>query len=99
MLNFALPKIFHSVESLIEWFNTPYTNSGSSDKIKLNEEEALLVIRRLHKVSRPSLLRLNFNVTSYYTYMYIQQSDMRDVLANIRETTLDIGVGMVCFGR
>ncbi|KAH9938975.1 P-loop containing nucleoside triphosphate hydrolase protein [Epithele typhae] len=37
LLNFALPKVFNSIE--------------------LNEEEALLIIRRLHKVLRPFLLR------------------------------------------
>ena len=57
LLNFALPKIFNSVKSFYEWFNTPFANSGSSDKIELNEEEALLIIRRLHKVLRPFLLR------------------------------------------
>ncbi|EJD04470.1 SNF2-family ATP dependent chromatin remodeling factor snf21 [Fomitiporia mediterranea MF3/22] len=57
LLNFALPKIFNSVKSFDEWFNTPFANSGSSDKIELNEEEALLIIRRLHKVLRPFLLR------------------------------------------
>lgn len=57
LLNFALPKIFNSVKSFDEWFNTPFANSGTSDKIELNEEEALLIIRRLHKVLRPFLLR------------------------------------------
>lgn len=57
LLNFVLPKIFNSVKSFDEWFNTPFANSGSSDKIELNEEEALLIIRRLHKVLRPFLLR------------------------------------------
>ena len=57
LLNFALPKVFNSVKSFDEWFNTPFANSGSSDKIELNEEEALLIIRRLHKVLRPFLLR------------------------------------------
>ncbi|KAH9177014.1 SNF2 family N-terminal domain-containing protein [Lactarius sanguifluus] len=57
LLNFVLPKIFNSVKSFDEWFNTPFANSGTPDKIELNEEEALLVIRRLHKVLRPFLLR------------------------------------------
>ncbi|VDC02001.1 unnamed protein product [Peniophora sp. CBMAI 1063] len=56
-LNFVLPKIFNSVKSFDEWFNTPFANSGTGDKIELNEEEALLIIRRLHKVLRPFLLR------------------------------------------
>ncbi|KNZ78207.1 Chromatin structure-remodeling complex subunit snf21, partial [Termitomyces sp. J132] len=57
LLNFALPKVFNSVQSFDEWFNTPFANSGTGDKIELNEEEALLIIRRLHKVLRPFLLR------------------------------------------
>jgi ATP-dependent helicase STH1/SNF2 len=57
LLNFALPKVFNSVKSFDEWFNTPFASSGASDKIELNEEEALLIIRRLHKVLRPFLLR------------------------------------------
>ncbi|KAJ6573921.1 SNF2-family ATP dependent chromatin remodeling factor snf21 [Mycena vulgaris] len=57
LLNFVLPKIFNSVKSFDEWFNTPFANSGTGDKIELDEEEALLIIRRLHKVLRPFLLR------------------------------------------
>lgn len=57
LLNFALPKIFNPVKSFDEWFNKPFTNSGTSDKIELNEEEALLIIRRLHKLLMPFLLR------------------------------------------
>ncbi|KAG8786679.1 hypothetical protein FRC12_016384 [Ceratobasidium sp. 428] len=57
LLNFALPKIFNSVKSFDEWFNTPFANSGTADKIELNEEEALMIIRRLHKVLPPFLLR------------------------------------------
>lgn len=57
LLNFALPKIFNSVKSFDEWFNTPFANTGGQDKIELSEEETLLVIRRLHKVLRPFLLR------------------------------------------
>lgn len=57
LLNFVLPKVFNSQKSFDEWFNTPFANTGGQDKIDLNEEEALLVIRRLHKVLRPFLLR------------------------------------------
>lgn len=57
LLNFALPKIFNSVKSFDEWFNTPFANTGSQDKMDLSEEETLLIIRRLHKVLRPFLLR------------------------------------------
>ena len=57
LLNFVLPSIFKSVKSFDEWFNTPFANTGGQDKMDLNEEEQLLVIRRLHKVLRPFLLR------------------------------------------
>lgn len=55
-VNFVLPQIFNSVKPFDEWFNTPFANSGTGDKIELNAE-ALLIIRRLHKVLRPFLLR------------------------------------------
>ncbi|KAH8822409.1 SNF2-family ATP dependent chromatin remodeling factor snf21 [Flagelloscypha sp. PMI_526] len=57
LLNFVLPKVFNSVASFDDWFNTPFANAGTGDKIELNEEEQLLIIRRLHKVLRPFLLR------------------------------------------
>lgn len=57
LLNFVLPKVFNSVKSFDEWFNTPFANTGSQEKIELTEEESLLIIRRLHKVLRPFLLR------------------------------------------
>ncbi|KAK3066995.1 transcriptional regulator, partial [Teratosphaeriaceae sp. CCFEE 6253] len=57
LLNFVLPNIFKSVKSFDEWFNTPFANTGSSDSMSLSEEEQILVIRRLHKVLRPFLLR------------------------------------------
>lgn len=57
LLNFVLPSIFKSSTSFDEWFNTPFANTGGQDKIDLTEEEQLLVIRRLHKVLRPFLLR------------------------------------------
>ena len=55
LLNFLLPKIFNSVKNFEEWFNMPFANTG--ERVELNEEEKLLVIRRLHKVLRPFLLR------------------------------------------
>jgi ATP-dependent helicase STH1/SNF2 len=57
MLNFVLPNIFKSAKTFDEWFNTPFSNTGGQDKIELTEEEQILVIRRLHKVLRPFLLR------------------------------------------
>ncbi|KAL1968999.1 hypothetical protein VTN77DRAFT_833 [Rasamsonia byssochlamydoides] len=57
LLNFVLPSIFKSVKSFDEWFNTPFANTGGQDRMELTEEEQLLVIRRLHKVLRPFLLR------------------------------------------
>ncbi|KAI9924424.1 hypothetical protein AWENTII_003830 [Aspergillus wentii] len=57
LLNFVLPNIFKSVKSFDEWFNTPFANTGGQDRMEMSEEEQLLVIRRLHKVLRPFLLR------------------------------------------
>ncbi|KAJ1817746.1 ATP-dependent DNA helicase Snf21, partial [Coemansia sp. RSA 2598] len=57
LLNFVLPSVFSSAESFDEWFNAPFANAGAQDRIELNEEEQLLVIKRLHKVLRPFLLR------------------------------------------
>lgn len=57
LLNFILPKVFNSVKSFDEWFNTPFENTGHQEKLELSEEESLLIIRRLHKVLRPFLLR------------------------------------------
>lgn len=57
ILNFVLPNIFKSAKSFDEWFNTPFANTGGQDRMELTEEESLLVIRRLHKVLRPFLLR------------------------------------------
>lgn len=57
LLNFVLPRVFNSVKSFDEWFNTPFASSGAPDQMRLNEEESLLVIKRLHKVLRPFLLR------------------------------------------
>lgn len=55
LLNFILPHIFNSCKTFEEWFNAPFANTG--EKVELNEEETLLIIRRLHKVLRPFLLR------------------------------------------
>ncbi|CDR39266.1 CYFA0S03e01530g1_1 [Cyberlindnera fabianii] len=57
LLNFVLPKVFNSQKTFDEWFNTPFDSAGGQEKIELSEEETLLVIRRLHKVLRPFLLR------------------------------------------
>ncbi|KAI9337539.1 SNF2 family N-terminal domain-containing protein [Obelidium mucronatum] len=55
LLNFILPKIFNSVKSFDEWFSSPFSMGGSN--VELNEEERLLMIKGLHKVLRPFLLR------------------------------------------
>ena len=55
LLNFLLPSIFHSCANFEQWFNTPFANTG--ERVDLNEEESMLIIRRLHKVLRPFLLR------------------------------------------
>ena len=55
ILNFLLPKIFDSMHNFEQWFNAPF--AGGADDMQLKEEEELLIIRRLHKVLRPFLLR------------------------------------------
>ena len=55
LLNFLLPSIFKSVATFETWFNAPFATAG--EKVELNEEETILIIRRLHKVLRPFLLR------------------------------------------
>lgn len=54
LLNFLLPAIFNSSENFEDWFNAPFTDRSD---VSLTEEEQLLVIRRLHQVIRPFLLR------------------------------------------
>ncbi len=57
LLNFLFPKIFQSSKSFEEWFNSPFITQGFTDQSDLNEEEQLLIIKRLHTVLRPFLLR------------------------------------------
>ena len=54
-MNFLLPSIFKSMDNFEEWFNAPF--AGTNEKVELSEEERILIIRRLHKVLRPFLLR------------------------------------------
>ncbi|KAM7462757.1 hypothetical protein LguiA_030878 [Lonicera macranthoides] len=54
LLNFLLPTIFNSVENFEEWFNAPFADRGN---VSLTDEEELLIIRRLHHVIRPFILR------------------------------------------
>jgi ATP-dependent helicase STH1/SNF2 len=60
-MNFICPKIFDSSKSFKDWFNSPFAGSApvtvGEEKLELNEEEQLLIIKRLHKVLRPFLLR------------------------------------------
>ncbi|XP_057538661.1 probable ATP-dependent DNA helicase CHR12 [Amaranthus tricolor] len=54
LLNFLLPQIFNSVENFAEWFNAPFADRCD---VALTDEEELLIIRRLHHVIRPFILR------------------------------------------
>lgn len=54
LLNFLLPNIFNSVDNFEEWFNAPFADKCD---VSLTDEEQLLVIRRLHHVIRPFILR------------------------------------------
>merc|ERR1712130_12034 len=55
LLNFLLPSIFKACDTFEQWFNAPFAITG--EKVELNEEKTILIIRRLHKVLRPFLLR------------------------------------------
>merc|ERR1712241_884769 len=55
LLNFLLPSIFKACDTFEQWFNAPFAITG--EKVELNEEETILIIRRLHKVLRPFVLR------------------------------------------
>jgi ATP-dependent helicase STH1/SNF2 len=57
LLNFLLPKIFHSLDDFEKWFNQPLSGITGERQVGLNEEETLLIINRLHQVLRPFLLR------------------------------------------
>jgi hypothetical protein len=52
LLNFLLPEIFSSSENFEDWFSRPFANSSEKLENQLNEEEQLLIIKRLHKVLR-----------------------------------------------
>lgn len=54
LLNFLLPNIFNSVQNFEDWFNAPFADRC---EVSLTDEEELLIIRRLHQVIRPFLLR------------------------------------------
>ncbi|KAJ7980087.1 Chromatin structure-remodeling complex protein SYD [Quillaja saponaria] len=54
LLNFLLPSIFNSVQNFEDWFNAPFADRVD---VSLSDEEQLLVIRRLHQVIRPFILR------------------------------------------
>lgn len=54
LLNFLLPSIFNSVQNFEEWFNAPFADRSD---VSLTDEEQLLIIRRLHQVIRPFILR------------------------------------------
>lgn len=55
ILNFVLPQIFNSLSTFEEWFNAPL--SFTNEKIEITEEEIGIIIKKLHTVLRPFLLR------------------------------------------
>ncbi|GMH82355.1 hypothetical protein TrST_g12559 [Triparma strigata] len=55
LLNFLLPDVFKSVESFEEWFSKPFSETGGSQSLDM--EERMLIINRLHEVLRPFMLR------------------------------------------
>ena len=56
LLNFLLPKVFHSSENFESWFKKPLLGK-EEDQYGLSREEESLIIQRFHKVLRPFLLR------------------------------------------
>ncbi|KAL8515275.1 hypothetical protein ACS0TY_014113 [Phlomoides rotata] len=69
LLNFLLPSIFNSVENFEEWFNAPFADKCD---VSLTDEEQLLVIRRLHHVIRPFILRRRKDEVEKYLPSKIQ---------------------------
>jgi len=67
LLNFLLPKVFNSVATFEKWFAAPIEeNKGlSKDDLKLTEEEELYLIKKLHDVLEPFMLR--FVILFYVT--------------------------------
>lgn len=63
LLNFLCPRYFTSAESFEEWFAAPFAKMGvgnvanSEEHAQLTEEENLVLIKRLHQLLRPFLLR------------------------------------------
>lgn len=55
ILNFVVPQIFNSLSNFEDWFNAPL--SYANEKFLITEEEKELIIKRLHKILRPFLLR------------------------------------------
>ncbi|KAI3879538.1 hypothetical protein MKX03_012725, partial [Papaver bracteatum] len=54
LINFLLRTIFNSVQNFEEWFSAPFEDRCD---IFLTDEDQLLIIRRLHQVIRPIILR------------------------------------------
>jgi SNF2 family DNA or RNA helicase len=93
------------VKSFDEWFSAPFAHTG--EKLEMNEEEALLVIKRLHKVLRPFLLRrLKKDVESelpdkvervIYTKMSALQWKLYESVKKYKTLPMDAGGnGSVC---
>eukprot|EP00741_Cyanophora_paradoxa_P019850 tig00000217_g19158.t1 len=54
-MNWLLPDVFNSDEGFSKWFNSAFTFDDGVNAVA--EEEKILLIRRLHSVLRPFLLR------------------------------------------
>lgn len=62
LLNFLLPQVFNSSASFEAWFNEPMaklsaTGAVSEEESALNEEEKLIIVKRLHTILEPFMLR------------------------------------------
>lgn len=69
------------MKSFEEWFNTPFSNQGVQDRVELNEEEQLLIIKRLHKVKHLHL---------YITFIYLEKKSdlMNFIFLNLGITSI-----------
>ncbi|KAJ0533093.1 putative DNA helicase chromatin remodeling SNF2 family [Helianthus annuus] len=100
LLNFLLPTIFNSVENFEEWFNAPFADKCD---VSLTDEEELLIIRRLHQVIRPFILRRKKDEVEKYLPQKTQvilkcdmsawQKEYYQQLTDVRRVGLDTGTG------
>ncbi|TKC50167.1 hypothetical protein EI555_013672 [Monodon monoceros] len=68
LLNFLLPTIFKSCSVFEQWFNAPFAMTG--ERVDLNEEETILIIRHLHKMT--SLMTIMEDYFAFRNFLYLR---------------------------